>query len=182
MYVIGITGASRSGKGWIASFLLQEIRNRGKTGIIVTQDDYWLGAKQVTVRGQRRMSEEHPECTDNIKFAAVISENAKRYDVVICEGFQLLYHSALLNLVTNIFFVDIDIDEARRRRTQPRAALLNPNPLSPADFDDLLWPEHEKYMRDKIIPLGESVTFLPCPRSQEIVNKHVHFIMQTLQI
>ena len=52
------------------------------------------------------------------------------HDVVIVEGHRLVYHSPATALLTDIFSLELDKDEARRRRTQARDATLNPNPLS----------------------------------------------------
>ena len=50
--------------------------------------------------------------------------------------------------LNQIFLIQLDQDEARRRRTQPQ-----PNFMSKADFDDFVWPAHESYMRDNLAPL-----------------------------
>merc|ERR1712232_406179 len=100
-------------------------------------------------------------------FAAVIKEkvNMNDVDVVIAEGRQLIYHAQVTALLNHTFLIELDKDEARRRRTQPRDAKLNPNPLKPEDFDDLLWPAYERYMKEKVAPLGERVIGLQSPKN-----------------
>ena len=51
-------------------------------------------------------------------------------------------------LLNHTFLIELSEDEACSRRTQARDARLNPNPLTKADFDDLVWPTHERYMMD----------------------------------
>jgi len=176
--VIGISGVSRSGKGWVSKALLQAIEATGKKATIVGQDQFWLGTCAVRVRGQSRTSEEEPQCTDHEGFARAIQENANTHEVVIAEGSQLLHTSQVTTLLNHIFMLELGRDEARRRRTQSRDDRLNPKPIKPQDFDDLLWPAHERYTRDKVAPLCERVVQLESPASagqrDELVRRIMH--------
>jgi len=164
--VIGITGATRCGKGWVVSALTAAIENINKTYRIVEQEKHWFQACQVNIRGQTRTSEEEPECTNHENFAEAIKENKANCDIVIAEGFQLVHDDRVTALLDSIFLIEIDQDESRKRRTQPRDATLNPNPLKPEDFDDLCWPSHERYMKEKVTPLGQRVVKLRGPTDQ----------------
>lgn len=69
--VIGITGASRCGKGWVSG----ELRN--KLGLdpsaVVGQDNFFKGMVQVTTpKGKSVKSAEEPECQDHVKFGQAI--------------------------------------------------------------------------------------------------------------
>lgn len=176
--VIGITGITRSGKGWVSKGLAQAVEARGKKVTIVGQDEFWFKACQVTVRGQSRMSEEEPDCIDHEKFAMVIKETTNTHDVVIAEGVQLVYHPRVVAVLNHVFLLQLGKEEARLLRTQPRDAKLNPNPLKVEDFDDLLWPAHEQYMRDKVSPLGPRVVQLRTPENpaqrDELVQQIMH--------
>jgi hypothetical protein len=66
-------------------------------------------------------------------------------------------------LIDVTFFLTLDRDEARTRRTRPRCP-LNPNPLSTQDFDELLWPTHESYEREKVAPLEANAIQMGSPR------------------
>lgn len=176
--VIGISGVTRSGKGWVSKGLLQAIGATGKKATTVVQEDFWFQACQVNVRGQTRTSEEEPECTNHEKFAAAIKESSNTYDVVIAEGNQLLYNQQIVAMLDHIFLIELGREEARRCRTQPRDATLNPNPLKLEDFDDLLWPAHERYMKDKVAPLGARVVQLQSPANTAQRDELVHRIMQ----
>ena len=60
--------------------------------------------------------------------------------------------------------LDVGKDEAKKRRAlTPQNPTTNPNPLKPEDFEDLLWPAHERYMKEKIAPLGARVKKLQGP-------------------
>ena len=180
--VIGITGCSRCGKGWVSKELLRAIEAQGKKATIVEQDEFWVQACQVKVDGQMRTSEEEPECTNHGKFAAAIKEKTHTtHDVVIAEGFQLVHDTRVTNLLDDIFLIELGQFEARLRRTQPRDATANPNPLSTRDFDDLLWPAHERYLANTIAPLGDRVVKVRGPMSTSQRDEIVQRIMQAVR-
>ena len=79
------------------------------------------------------------------------------------------------------FFLTLDCDEARARRTRPRCP-LNPNPLSTQDFDELLWPTNELYVREKVAPLEAKVIRLDSPRTVEDVQASVLSILRTVEL
>jgi hypothetical protein len=76
---------------------------------------------------------------------------------------QLLHSPNVAALMDVTFFLTLDRDEARTRRTRPRCP-LNPNPLSTQDFDELLWPTHESYEREKVAPLEANAIQMGSPR------------------
>merc|ERR1712232_1532327 len=177
--VIGISGVSRSGKGWVSKGLLQALEAMGKKATIIGQEDFWFQACQVDIRGQKRKSDEEPECTDHERFAMIIKENTNTHDVVVAEGAYLVYNPRVKSLLKHIFLLELDVDEARRRRVnQPRDPKLNPNPLKPDDFDDLLWPAYERYLEHKVAPLGARITRLQSPEDaaqrDELVQRMIN--------
>merc|ERR1712232_854768 len=149
----------------------------GKKASVIGQDTFWFQSCQVSVRGQSRTSSEEPECTNHESFAAAIRETVMTHDVVIAEGAQLVQHAEVTALLNHIVLLDLDRDEARRRRTQPRDATLNPNPLKVEDFDDLLWPAHQRYMKESVAPLGTRVVQLQSPLNATQRDELVHRIM-----
>jgi hypothetical protein len=76
-----------------------------------------------------------------------------------------------------MFLIDLGKEEARRRRLQPRDAKNIQNPLAPLDFEDLLWPAHERYMKDKMAPLGSRIVQLQSPANTAQRDNLVHRIM-----
>jgi len=93
-----------------------------------------------------------------------------------------LHSDQVAALLGCVFFLGLDKDEARRRRTQPRDSKLNPNPLKPEDFDDLLWPAYERYCHDRIEPLKSRIYELPSPESSSVKEDIVEFIMDASEL
>jgi uridine kinase len=180
--VIGISGFSRSGKGWVSKGLIHAVEAVGRKAVILGQEDFWFQTCRVKVNGRIRTSDEVADCIDHEKFAAAIKEKIATHDVVIVEGFQLAQDSRIVSLLNHIFLLQLDKDEACRRRTQPRDAMHNPSPISKDDFDDILWPEHKRYLQEKVVPLGERVVWLPSPVDPTDRDELVHRIMRNAEI
>ena len=180
--VIGISGCSRAGKTWTARVLRDIVNSsteRGWSAAIVGQDRFWERCVKVTTTtGARVDSAEEPLCTNHAAFAVAIRAHMQTHPVVIAEGFQLVHSAEVARLLTHTIHFDVERDEARRRRVATRDAVRNPNPLSAAEFDSLLWPAHERYVSSKLQPLiaAGRVLQLPAPRSQG----HVHELVQRI--
>ena len=129
--------------------------------------------------GAFRESQEEPGCTNHDRFARAIAEAAP-HGVVIAEGFQLLHSPRVVRLLDHIFCVEIDRHEAKRRRTAPRSE-RNGNPLSPTDFDELLWPAHERYLATSVTPLRDRIVTLPAPASEAMVHQNVGRILGRIE-
>jgi len=82
-------------------------------------------------------------------------------------------------MLTHVFYVELAREDAKRRRTAERTK-LNPNPLSAADFDELLWPAHERYVASCIEPNSDRIFRLPAPSSDAEVSQNVQQIMQAI--
>ena len=163
--VIGLTGATRSGKSRLAEMLRARLVERGHTVELVGQDAFWVKCVEVALSdGSVVQSEEETSCTDHEAFVAAIKEartrvggnGATRRGVVLTEGFQLLHASEVQHMIEHIFYLDIDRTESRRRRCSP-AGPHNPNPLPTWKFDQLAWPAHERYVGSSVQPLGSRV-------------------------
>merc|ERR1712183_1062725 len=50
--------------------------------------------------------------------------------------------------------------------------------MKPEDFDDLVWPTHERYVKDKVRKLGSRVNQLQSPTSLAHRNKLVNQILE----
>lgn len=169
--VVGITGCTRAGKGWVAKELCSLLGSCQ----IVGQDRYWARPWQVTVDGKQVSSEEEPECTDHDAFASAIANasaaaaegfNGSKSSCVVAEGFQLVFDTKVANLLDYIFLLEISREECISRRSAPRS-VHNGNPLSSWACEHLVWPAHERYLRDFIEPLGEKVRRLQGPSTAE---------------
>ena len=179
MVVVGLTGSTRSGKGWVAKALQKRLAETGVAVCVVGQDNYWERPVPVSVGGKERLSEEEPRCTNHQAFATAILAASSSYAVVVAEGFQLLHCPDVVRQLTSCYCLELPREEARERRTQARDGKLNPNPLSTADFDDLAWPAHERYLAVSVAPLIQNgkVVQLPSPHSEEDVSGIVSRIL-----
>ncbi|CAJ1398137.1 unnamed protein product [Effrenium voratum] len=165
--VIGLSGATRSGKSRLAQMLAKEPWARASK--VIGQDEYWKGKVQVKLPdGTERKSQDDPSCTDNQKFACKIRETRSRAalnrtparsdpSIVIVEGFQLVHSAEVRALLTHIFHIDLAKEECHKRRTGRYHEQLNPSAVSVEEFEKLIWPAHEQYMAESISPLGDAV-------------------------
>merc|ERR1740129_196776 len=166
--VIGITGCTRSGKSRLAKALQQRLAVPGSA--VIGQDGFWQRAVQVTTPvGRQVISEEEPECTDSDAFVAAIQEAVgeaaaagKGRPCVIVEGFQLVHDPRVPALLDHLFFIDLSRQECVERRSAPSGP-RNPNPMTVDECENLVWPAHERYLQNKLGPLGERVCRLKSP-------------------
>ena len=165
--ILGITGCSRSGKGWVSAGLQQAIADRGHAVTVVGQDSFWHQAVQVTVNGRAWRSEEEPECTDHAAFAKAIRDAAAKGGgtIVIAEGFQLVHSNEVTKQLDAILQIEMDREEARRRRCQPADPVANPNPLTRSEWNELAWPAHERYVAHSLTPLTSRIIKVKFPES-----------------
>ena len=187
--VIGITGCTRCGKGRVSRALSRRL---GDT-VIVCQDDYWIGAVAVTTPdGNSVTSDEQPECTDHLGFAAAIEDAIKRaaataggrdhtvFGVVIAEGFQLLHHERVRDLIGPMptYLLELSKEECIRRRAQPVHASLKPHPISESHMVAVVWPAYEAYHTQSVAPLFAEgrVVCMPSPETDEDVETIVERI------
>jgi len=182
--VIGITGCTRGGKSWTAKALRNAFTaSLGANGsvAVVGQDSFWRRPVRITcANGKVRSSEEEPECTDHAAFAAAIQTARQSRRVVIAEGFQLLHAPEVAAQISHVFVLEIARDEAKRRRTVDR--VHNPNPMSTSDFDDLVWPAHERYYAQSVRPCvdtGEAMV-LRSPSNDKDVAEIVRQVMEVV--
>ena len=179
--VIGLTGPTRSGKSWVAKEK-RALEAAGTSAGVVGQDAYWVRAVQIKVDGRAVWSEEEPGCTDHAAFAEAIRRMGRERQVVIAEGFQLVRDPAVVQLLDSIYLFEIDHDVASRRRAaQGGTGRPNPNPQSPATFDQLTWPAHLRYLEECVDPLGERVRRLAGPRDATSVDAYVELIVGEMQ-
>ena len=184
--VVGISGCSRSGKGRLSKALKAALEAKGDREVaIVGQDTYWKGPRYSEHAG--RMSHEEPSCTDHDAFAAMIAEKSATHSIVIAEGFQLLHSEKVRSLLTHCYHLELDKETAKYRRTQAKDHFYNPNPLSAVDFEELLWPAHERYVKESVEAMGEQADRLKgmhlglkAPSTQEEVDELVERVVQSV--
>jgi uridine kinase/predicted NAD-dependent protein-ADP-ribosyltransferase YbiA (DUF1768 family) len=179
--IIGITGCTRCGKGWLSKELQRVAASAGKRVALIGQDEFWLQARQLHVQGKMRVSYEDPECFDHRRLATAIKEKMGGNDLVIVEGCQLLHDRQVADLFHYTFLLQLGKFEAKHRRTQQRDIMLNPNPVSKDDFDEVLWPAHERYMKEKI-EQNSQVMHYQSPKDPSELDRLVDRIMDVARL
>lgn len=178
--VIGITGATRCGKGRVSKALAETLGNVA----VVGQDAYWFRPWPDAATGEP--SAEEPECTDHAKFAENIQEAtaaaaaASGARFVIAEGFQLLHDASVRALLGPIHLLELSRDECICRRSAPRDELRNPNPINAGEMERVVWPAHLRYCTASVDPLGARVRRHVAPSTDDEVAATVSQILASL--
>jgi ADP-ribosylglycohydrolase/uridine kinase len=175
--VIGISGASRSGKSWVAEKLVKRLGLVPEA--LIGQDAFWFKNVKVMLDGQKVDSSEEPEGVNHEELAETI-ENVKHISpVVIVEGYVLLHNEEVRNLLTHIWVFEIPRDVCIERRSQKKDRKLNRTPKSVEDCENFVWPAHERYMERSVDPLGFRVRRLNGPSNEQDVDSIIDIIIQT---
>lgn len=142
--VIGITGATRSGKTTLAGRILETLGARICT--VVAQDRYRLTGKRaaedswVERDGAWVRNWETPNQTDWHAFDLDVRQAAKVATIVIVEGYCLLHSNRLCQMLHGLVWVDIDAATCKGRRSSyPRGW------DRAAYFSECIWPAHTNY-------------------------------------
>ncbi len=174
--VIGITGATRSGKGRVSRALALALG--GAT--IVGQDKFWFRPWPDAATGE--LSEEEPECTNHSIFAEKIQEAiASGARFVIAEGFLLLHDASVRALLGPIHLLELSRDECIRRRSAPRDEHRNPNPINAMKMKEVVWPAYLRHCAASINPLGARVVRHEAPTTDGDVEATVGKILASLR-
>mmetsp|Transcript_30880 Transcript_30880/g.67615 ORF Transcript_30880/g.67615 Transcript_30880/m.67615 type:complete len:501 (-) Transcript_30880:73-1575(-) len=152
-FLVGISGATRSGKGTLAQALARHIAgpdcslqgtsvarrivSSKATVSYICQDHFFLVDKIYNELGQNW---EAPEALDHGAMLATVRSElaAEEVDWIIAEGFMLFHDPELYALFDLTLWLDLSRDIVRRRRMKTK-------PVPPDYFDELLWPSHEAY-------------------------------------
>ena len=108
------------------------------------------------------------------------ASRAESGGVVVAEGFQLVHSPHVAAQLDAIFEIEMGREEARRRRCQPQDYVKNPNPMGSADWDDLVWPAHVRYVESSLAPLAARVRKVQFPQSDGDVEAIVQTIAREL--
>ena len=102
------------------------------------------------------------------------------FGVVIAEGFQLLHHERVRDLIGPMptYLLELSKEECIRRRAQPVHASLNPHPISESHMVAVVWPAYEAYHTQSVAPLFAEgrVVCMPSPETDEDVETIVERI------
>ena len=122
--IIGIGGASRSGKSSLAKKLKDHYAS--KRVVILDQDDFVKPDEQLPTI-QDRLDWEHPDSIDLKALLAEITSATKTYDLIIVEGILALYFEELNALYDFTIFIKISKPDFIFRRQQETRWGAEPN-------------------------------------------------------
>ena len=128
--IVGIGGASRSGKSELAGKL--KSRNKELSIAIISQDDY-VKPEHLIPRIKTEIDWECPESIDYEKFISAIKVSNQIYDVTIAEGLLIYNHKELASLFDKKIFIKIDKHTFYKRKSK-----------------DLRWGEIEDWYKEHI--------------------------------
>ena len=141
--IIGITGASASGKSSLAKNIISEINNHknGKKVLSIGEDSYYKSFDELSFEEKKQINYDHPDSFDHKLFAFQLeqilsgkivdlptydyveykrsSETIKtngEYKVIILEGIQLFHDEKMRNLMDIKIFMDTPPDISLVRR------------------------------------------------------------------
>ncbi|EZA60537.1 hypothetical protein DMN91_009587 [Ooceraea biroi] len=164
--VIGVSGATCSGKSTLASKIHENFRG----SVMVRQDDYFLPAddpRHVRVEELNHMNWELVTSLDMQRMHADVAKilesrwrNAadSRRKILILDGFLLFKHKAITDLCDRKYFLTLTKEQCWERR---KDRTYEP-PDVPGYFDKVVWPEYVKYQNEiaRNNELCETVTFI----------------------
>ena len=102
--IIGIGGASTSGKSWLATKI--KSRNPGKKVKLLCQDDFVLASSQLP-HIRDHVDWEIPESINFDRYLEAVMRCYIGYDIVIAEGLMVFYDRRLVRLFDMKIFIDI---------------------------------------------------------------------------
>lgn len=137
--IIGIGGASRSGKSTLARLLVNYFRDSGKTAIVVYQDDYVFPTEQIPLI-RDKVDWESPKSINHALLLEIVTLFKDRFDVVIVDGFLTFYNEELVRLFDSKIFVQISNKTYLQRKEQD----LRWGDI-PRWYFGHIWESYEKY-------------------------------------
>lgn len=135
--VIGIGGASRSGKSRLAKAIKSQLGD--KTVNILEQDDFVIPKENIPLV-QTITDWEHPASIDFIKFEKAIQQSHKEYEVTIIEGFLVYYDQKINDHIDIKIFLSIDEPTFLMRKVHDQRW-----GKTPVFYIDHIWKSYLKY-------------------------------------
>lgn len=139
--VIGIGGASRSGKSFLARQLAAEYKAAGKSVLVLDQDDFAFPEDELP-RIRDRADWDHPLSLDFRRLQEHIRAARARYEVVLVEGILVFFDLEVNDLFDRRIFLVLDkvrFWERRKRETRWGE--------EPDWYLEHVWEAHLKYGR-----------------------------------
>jgi nicotinamide/nicotinate riboside kinase len=155
--IIGIAGVSRSGKTTLADLIQKTFIKKGKTAIVLHQDDYGMPENEIP-KIRHRIDWECPQSIDFQRFKSEISEAKNKYNHVITEGLLNFWDEDINLLFDKKIFVEISKKTFLERRNKEKRWGFEPK-----WFYEHVWKSYEKYGKNgldhKTIMLSGEVNF-----------------------
>lgn len=140
--IIGIGGASRSGKTSLAILIKTILENNGQTAIVLGQDDYAFAEESVIPKIKHRVDWERPESIDFEWYKKDILTKQKEYQNVIAEGLFNFYDTDINALFEVKFFTQISKNTfLKRKKADTRWG------IEPDWYIEHIWKSYLKYGR-----------------------------------
>lgn len=177
-FVIGITGATCSGK----STLAKKICDTFAGSIVVRQDDYFLPSddlRHVKIQELNHMNWELITSMDMQKMYSDIihilqshkpdaADDTKKM-MLILDGFLLFKHKPITDLCDRKYFLTLTKKQCWERR---KNRIYDP-PDVPGYFDKVVWPEYVKYENEiaRDSELCKTIRFIDGSKNMEEIYK-----------
>ena len=153
--VIGISGASRSGKSTLSAQLVDHFG--GNKTVTLHQDSF----ASHSLAARHKSGWEATESIDHAKLRKELAKHANAKTIII-EGIRAFHDPELVAAMHVLVWIDVSREVCRERKTS----------VSADAFDEHVWPRHAEY-RDYCFssagPLGQSTTSSNC-RARLVLN------------
>lgn len=115
--IIGIGGASRSGKSTLARLLVNHYRDSGKTAIVLYMDDF-VFPTEVIPKVRDKVDWECPESINFNLLSEVLDFYKSKFEVVVVDGFLAFYDENLAIKYDKRIFVSVSKTTYLTRKEQ----------------------------------------------------------------
>lgn len=141
-FVIGISGASRSGKGELSGALVEKF---AENGTHISQDDYF----------DKKLAKTHKdkfEWSGSIRHDNMLRDVAQaiqdqKYPIIVIEGFRAFHDKHLVELMDLVVWIEVSKATIFQRRHDTKPLSQN-SAIEAAKFDKHLWARHLGYMKE----------------------------------
>lgn len=139
--IIGIGGASRSGKSTLALQLQAEYEAQGLSVAVFHQDSFAFPETQLPLI-RNHLDWDRPESMDFRRLEAAIVQAHAQFDVVIAEGILIFYDPQINRLFNRRIFIEIDKALFLEHRAQETRWGLEPD-----WYAEYVWECHLRWGR-----------------------------------
>lgn len=137
--IIGIGGASRSGKTTLARMIVNHFRDSGKTAISLYQDDFVFPTTRIPLI-KDKVDWERPESINFDLLREVVDFYKTKFEILVIDGFLAFYDEKLNTEFDRRIFVNISKETYLKRKAED----LRWGPI-PGWFFEHIWESYLKY-------------------------------------